>query len=266
MKQFYLYLNNLTLKNKLLLFSLKGTGFIFFSFILYILFVNTDTDILFFSLFSAFHYFNSLTDILCIAVENNSNTNLNSQTNTGSAGSVKFNVENAGDIPPLANSMNTRFNSDYSTTTTPSTAEVTSTTSFIDSASISNLSPKDLNNWSETIINKAIGTFTQILEPVSVSYSNDTLATQIYGISIMLFLLSVVIIILILALILNILMWVYSDKLLNLFTNKYIRWYILYNKKVIGIEIAFLSISILYFMYKLSYGLHFIATHPITFN
>ena len=61
-------------------------------------------------------------------------------------------------------------------------------------------------------------------------------------------------------------MWVYSDKLLNLFTNKYIRWYILYNKKVIGIEIAFLSISILYFMYKLSYGLHFIATHPITFN
>ena len=82
----------------------------------------------------------------------------------------------------------------------------------------------------------------------------------------MLFLLSVAIIILILALILNILMWVYSDKLLNLFTNKYIRWYILYNKKVIGIEIAFLSISILYFMYKLSYGLHFIATHPITFN
>ena len=95
----------------------------------------------FFSLFSAFHYFNSLTDILCIAVENNSNTNLNSQTNTGSAGSVNFNVENAGDIPPLANSINTRFNSDYSTTTTPSTAEVTSTTSFIDSASISNLSP-----------------------------------------------------------------------------------------------------------------------------
>ena len=179
---------------------------------------------------------------------------------------MKFNVENAGDIPPVANSMNTRFNSDYSTTTTPSTAEVTSTTSFIDSASISNLSPKDLNNWSETIINKAIGTFTQILEPVSVSYSNDTLATQIYGISIMLFFLSVAIIILILALILNILMWVYSDKLLNLFTNKYIRWYILYNKKVIGIEIAFLSISILYFMYKLSYGLHFIATHPITFN
>ena len=82
----------------------------------------------------------------------------------------------------------------------------------------------------------------------------------------MLFFLSVAIIILILALILNILMWVYSDKLLNLFTNKYIRWYILYNKKVIGIEIAFLSISILYFMYKLSYGLHFIATHPITFN
>ena len=82
----------------------------------------------------------------------------------------------------------------------------------------------------------------------------------------MLFLLSVAIIILILALILNILMWVYSDKLLNLFTNKYIRWYILYTKKVIGIEIAFLSISILYFMYKLSYGLHIIATHPITFN
>lgn len=61
----------------------------------------------------------------------------------------------------------------------------------------------------------------------------------------------------------NIIILVYSDKLLNLFTNKYIRWYIGFNKKIIGIEIFFLGGSILYFMYMLSYGIHFIATHPI---
>ena len=64
--------------------------------------------------------------------------------------------------------------------------------------------------------------------------------------------------ILFLAFIVNIIIIIYSDKLMNYFTNKYIRWYILYNKKVIGIEIAFLSISILYFMYKLLYNFYFL--------
>ena len=92
------------------------------------------------------------------------------------------------------------------------------------------------------------------------------MATQIYGIGIILFLMSILIIILLLAFIINITILVYSDKLMELFTNKYIRWYIWYNKKIIGIEIIFLGGSLLYFMYILSCGIHFIATHPIHDN
>lgn len=38
------------------------------------------------------------------------------------------------------------------------------------------------------------------------------------------------------------------------------------NKKLIGIEILFLGGTLLYFLFNLSYGIHFIATHPIRFN
>jgi hypothetical protein len=89
------------------------------------------------------------------------------------------------------------------------------------------------------------------------------LADQIYGLSIILFVLSVLIIGLLIAFMINVIILVYSDKLKEYFTNKYIRWYIAFNKKIIGIEICFLGGSILYFMYTLSYGIHFIATHPI---
>lgn len=79
--------------------------------------------------------------------------------------------------------------------------------------------------------------------------------------------LSVLIMILLLGtpFLLNIIILGYSDKLMSLFTNKYIRWYIALNKKLIGIEICFLGTSLIYFMYNLSAGIHFIATHPITF-
>ena len=113
------------------------------------------------------------------------------------------------------------------------------------------------------LLNYVINNFKGILEPVSVDYSNQLLADQIYGISILLFILSLMILILLLAFIINIVILVYSDKLMNFFTNKYIRGYINLNKKIIGIEICFLGGSLIYFMYILSYGIHFIATHPI---
>lgn len=105
-----------------------------------------------------------------------------------------------------------------------------------------------------------------ILEPVTVEYSNELLANQIYGISILLFIMSVLMMILLLAFIINVTILVYSDKLITLFTNKYIIWYITMNKKLIGIEIIFLSVTLIYFMYSLSSGIHFIATHPIRFK
>ena len=107
--------------------------------------------------------------------------------------------------------------------------------------------------------------FKPILEPVSVNYSNEILANQIHDISIMLFLLSIFIIILFIAFMINVIVSLYSDKIMNYFTNKYIRWYININRKLINIEIILIGGSILYFMYTLSYGIHFIAPHPLNF-
>jgi len=128
----------------------------------------------------------------------------------------------------------------------------------------SNLLPDNLD--ADYILDSVIKYLKPIIEPVSVNYSNELLANQIYCISIILFILSIMILILLLAFIVNITILVYSDKLMNYFSNKYIRWYISLNKKLIGIEICFLGGSLLYFMYILSYGIHFIATHPIVFN
>lgn len=126
--------------------------------------------------------------------------------------------------------------------------------------------PDNLNELYNNLLNNIINVFKNILEPVSVSYSNELLSDQIYGISILLFILSILIIILFLSFILNILLLIYSDKILSYFTNKYIRWYIIFNKKIIGIEVFLLSFTLLYSMIYMSYGIHFIATHPIQFN
>ena len=131
---------------------------------------------------------------------------------------------------------------------------------------INNLSPNDLNNFSESLFNKVIEIISPILQPISVSYSSQTLATQIYGLSIILFIMSIFIIILLLSLMINIVIFLYSDKISNFFTNKYIKWYLTLNKKFISIEICFLGCSILYFMYTLITGIRFIAIHPIIIN
>lgn len=123
-----------------------------------------------------------------------------------------------------------------------------------------------IEELSNKIVNSIMENIKPFVEPIQVSYSNEVLAQQIYGISIMLFILSILVIILLIFFILNTLVFIYSDKLIDYFNNKYIKWYIYINKKFIAVELFFLSTSILYFMYILSYGIHFIATHPITFS
>lgn len=81
--------------------------------------------------------------------------------------------------------------------------------------------PENLD--SENILNSVITILKPILEPISVDYSNEMLANQIYGLSIILFILSIMILISLSAFIVNIIILVYSDKLMNFFTNKYIR-------------------------------------------
>lgn len=123
-----------------------------------------------------------------------------------------------------------------------------------------------LEDITNKLLNNLMDYIKPFLEPVQVSYSNDVLANQIYGLSIMLFILSVLIIVLLLFFIINIVIFTYSDRIMNYFSNKYIKWYININKKFIGVELFLLGTSLLYFMYILSMGIRFIATHPITFS
>ncbi|KIP01079.1 hypothetical protein PHLGIDRAFT_39726, partial [Phlebiopsis gigantea 11061_1 CR5-6] len=105
-----------------------------------------------------------------------------------------------------------------------------------------------------------------ILEPMQVNYSNEVLANQIHDLGILLFILSILITGLIAVLLFNIIIYINMDRIIKYFNNKYIRWYLVFNKKVLGFEICILGSSILYFMYNLSVGIHFIATHPIILN
>ena len=115
------------------------------------------------------------------------------------------------------------------------------------------------------IVNSTFDYLRPLLSPVKVDYSNEILADQLNFISIILFIMSIFIIVLLVAFMFNIIVFVYSDKISNYFQNKYIKWYINFNKKIIGIELFFLGSTILYFMFTLSYGIHFLATHPIVF-
>ena len=116
------------------------------------------------------------------------------------------------------------------------------------------------------IVSNIINQLKSILEPVTVPYSNELLANQINDIAIILFILTILIIGLIIVFIINTRVFVFSDKISNFFTNKYIKWYININKKFIGIELFLLGSNILYFMYFLAKGIRFIAIHPIIFT
>lgn len=132
---------------------------------------------------------------------------------------------------------------------------------------------EDLNNINESndssgefreeMLDWIIGYFSPLLETVSVDYSNKMLADQIYVISVLLFILCIMIALLIFALLIQMTLYVYSERIKEFFTNKFIRTYISLNRKIIGIEIFLLGGLILYFMFNLSYGLHFLATHRI---
>lgn len=120
-----------------------------------------------------------------------------------------------------------------------------------------------IGDITNNFINNFMDYIKPFLEPVQVSYSNEVLANQIYGLSIALYILSLSILVLLIYLILNMIIFTYSDMIVNYFSNKYIKWYVSINKKFIGVELFILGSSLLYFMYILTYGLHFLATHPI---
>lgn len=123
-----------------------------------------------------------------------------------------------------------------------------------------------LFNLSKELLNGIFDKLKFILEPVQVPYSNEILSQQINDLSILLFILSLSIFGLIVILLLNIVLYINMDRIINFFKNKFIRGYLLLNKKFLGLEIFMLGGTILWFMYSLIKAIHFIATHPIIIN
>nr|YP_009344393.1 hypothetical protein [Pleurotus eryngii]APT42208.1 hypothetical protein [Pleurotus eryngii] len=124
---------------------------------------------------------------------------------------------------------------------------------------------KNYIKMNNIIINNLFDKFKFILEPLPVNYSNEILANQIHDLSILLFILSVLITVLLIFLLFNIIILINMDKIIKIFKNKFILLYLKWNKKAISIEVFLLGGSILYFMFTLSKGILFIATHPINF-
>ena len=123
----------------------------------------------------------------------------------------------------------------------------------------------DFHQIAETILNKISAYLDYFFEPVLVNFSNELLAIQIQNLSLILFFITVCIGIIFISFLFNLTAYIFSDRLLKYFKNKYIIWYISFNKKVIVFEIIMLSGWIIYLLYVLLYGLHYIATHPIIF-
>ncbi len=94
-----------------------------------------------------------------------------------------------------------------------------------------------VDSLGDNLFKQALDYFSSILNPVQVDYSNQLLADQLYSISIILFIMAIFITFLLVVFIFNIIVFIYSDKINNFFNNKYIKWYINFNKKIIGIEL-----------------------------
>ena len=124
----------------------------------------------------------------------------------------------------------------------------------------------NLNDVTDKLFDMLMGNLKTVLEPVTVTYSNELLLQQIHGLSILLFVLSILIIGIFIVYIINTLVLLYSDRILNYFKNKYIRAYLNLQAKIITIELIFLSGTIVYFLYNIAIGAQFIARHPINFT
>jgi hypothetical protein len=100
----------------------------------------------------------------------------------------------------------------------------------------------DLDPYLEAIIPKVIKYINDYFAPVFVPFSNELLSTQIHFVSIVLYFLVLMLLLFIIVLLINFTLFIFSDYLLKKFKNKYILVYLNFNKKVIGLEIFFISV------------------------
>ena len=87
-----------------------------------------------------------------------------------------------------------------------------------------------LGDLQQSLLNGIFDRLKFIIEPIQVNYSNEILSNQIYDISVILFIFSLLIFGLILVLLLNIILYINMDRIIKFFNNKFIHWYLLINK------------------------------------
>ena len=115
----------------------------------------------------------------------------------------------------------------------------------------------------ESVLSKIGNYLNYLFEPVHHTFTIDVMSNHIQNISILLIILTVTIGIFFISLLFNITLFMFSDRLLKYFTNKYIRAYLILNKKLIAFEIIMLSGWIGYLLYVILTSLYYIATHPV---
>lgn len=120
-----------------------------------------------------------------------------------------------------------------------------------------------LEKISESIFNKVVEYLDNIFELIQLSFSNDVLYNQIHNLSILLWILIVFLSIFFFSLLVNIVLYIFSERLAKYFKNRYIVKYLSFNKKVILFEIVMLSSWIFYLLYIIFSGL--LILHPIIF-
>lgn len=149
------------------------------------------------------------------------------------------------------------------------TVDLNNAATFVPSPSAPNLvtGPSGENN-SELFssINDLVVPIIKTLKPQQVGYSVELLMDQHHFIAVCLFIMTLSALFLFFVFLYNIVLFIYKDKILNYFTNKYIVLYLKLQFKILNIEIIFIALLIIYYFYFLIIGLHFLAIFPISVN
>jgi hypothetical protein len=122
----------------------------------------------------------------------------------------------------------------------------------------------DIEKIQTQIIDIILDYLRPYIQPATVNYSHDLLVDQVQLLSLMSLIIALIITGMLVFLFFNIFIYMNSDRILKLFKNKYVVFYVNLQLKFIAIEVLLSTLVIIYGMGILIYALHFIVTHPLS--
>ena len=121
----------------------------------------------------------------------------------------------------------------------------------------------DIAKIYDTVLSKIVNYLNYVFEPVQHNFTIEVMSNHVVNLSLLLVILTALIILFFISFLFNLIIYLFSERLLSYFTNIYILWYIKINKKLIAVEIMILSGWIFYLLCVLLKVLHYLATHPV---